>query len=136
MGNIFGFLLGESFGGLTENARVLMLGLDGAGKSTILYKLKLGEVRHLTPTIGFNVESIEYQNIKFTVWDMAGQARIRKLWHHYYQNAKGLIFVLDTNDVPRIPEAAKELANLIKEPELAGIPVLVFCKQTGLALCS
>lgn len=53
-------------------ARILMLGLDGAGKTTILYQLKDGEVLSIAPTIGFNVESIDYQNIKFTVWDMAG----------------------------------------------------------------
>uniref|UniRef100_A0A6B2LKH5 ADP-ribosylation factor n=1 Tax=Arcella intermedia TaxID=1963864 RepID=A0A6B2LKH5_9EUKA len=131
MGNVLQ-VFGESFGGLTDDARILMLGLDGAGKSTILYKLKLGEVRHLTPTIGFNVESINYKNIKFTVWDIAGQARIRKLWHHYYENAKGLIFVLDSNDVPRISEAAKELSILMSEPELSEIPVLIFANKQDL----
>jgi small GTP-binding protein len=52
--------------------RILMLGLDAAGKTTILYKLKLGEVVSSVPTIGFNVESLEYKKIKFTVWDVGG----------------------------------------------------------------
>lgn len=93
------FCAGNNFGDFIKEheeityARILMLGLDGAGKSTILYQLKDGEVLSITPTIGFNVESIEYEGIKFTVWDMAGQDRIRKLWHHYYIHAKGSILL-------------------------------------------
>jgi ADP-ribosylation factor 1/2 len=55
-----------------KEMRILMLGLDAAGKTTILYKLKLGEVVSSVPTIGFNVETVEYKNIKFTVWDVGG----------------------------------------------------------------
>jgi len=55
-----------------KDMRILMLGLDAAGKTTILYKLKLGEVVSSVPTIGFNVETVEYKNIKFTVWDVGG----------------------------------------------------------------
>jgi small GTP-binding protein len=64
--------------------RILMLGLDAAGKTTILYKFKLGEVVSSVPTIGFNVETVEYKNVKFTVWDVGGQDKIRLLWRHYY----------------------------------------------------
>src|ERR1700760_4966354 len=62
--------------------RILMVGLDAAGKTTILYKLKLGEVVTTIPTIGFNVETVEYKNISFTVWDVGGQDKIRPLWRH------------------------------------------------------
>lgn len=65
-----------------------MVGLDAAGKTTILYKLKLGEVVTTIPTIGFNVETVEYKNISFTVWDVGGQDKIRPLWRHYYQNTQ------------------------------------------------
>merc|ERR1712226_1037887 len=65
--------------------RILMVGLDAAGKTTILYKLKLGEVVTTIPTIGFNVETVEYKNLSFTVWDVGGQDKIRPLWRHYYQ---------------------------------------------------
>ena len=58
--------------------RILVLGLDGAGKTTILYKLKLGEVIHTIPTIGFNVENIEYKNIRFQAWDVGGQHKVLK----------------------------------------------------------
>merc|ERR1739848_510905 len=79
-----------------------MVGLDAAGKTTILYKLKLGEVVTTIPTIGFNVETVEYKNINFTVWDVGGQDKIRPLWRHYYQNTQGIIFVVDSADKDRI----------------------------------
>merc|ERR1712014_141647 len=84
--------------------RILMVGLDAAGKTTILYKLKLGEVVTTIPTIGFNVETVEYKNISFTVWDVGGQDKIRKLWRHYYQGTQGLIFVVDSCDRDRVEE--------------------------------
>ena len=65
--------------------RILMIGLDNAGKTTVLYKLKLGEVVTTLPTIGFNVETVQYNNISFTVWDVGGQTKIRALWQHYFQ---------------------------------------------------
>jgi small GTP-binding protein len=71
-----------------KEMRILMVGLDAAGKTTILYKLKLGEVVTTIPTIGFNVETVEYKNISFTVWDVGGQDKIRPLWRHYYQNTQ------------------------------------------------
>lgn len=82
MGNIFQKILSKMFD--KKEARILMLGLDGAGKTTILFKLKLGEVVSSIPTIGFNVETLEYKNIKFTVWDVGGQDSIRAMWKHYY----------------------------------------------------
>jgi len=69
------------------------VGLDAAGKTTILYKLKLGEIVTTIPTIGFNVETVEYKNISFTVWDVGGQDKIRPLWRHYFQNTQGLILL-------------------------------------------
>ena len=84
MGLAFSKLFDKFFG--KKEMRILMLGLDAAGKTTILYKLKLGEVVSSVPTIGFNVETLEYKKIKFTVWDVGGQDKIRLLWRHYYQN--------------------------------------------------
>ncbi|KAL2335704.1 hypothetical protein Fmac_016917 [Flemingia macrophylla] len=60
-----------------KEMRILMVGLDAAGKTTILYKLKLGEIVTTIPTIGFNVETVEYKNISFTVWDVGGQDKIQ-----------------------------------------------------------
>jgi small GTP-binding protein len=74
----------------------------------------LGEVISTIPTIGFNAESVEYKNIKFTVWDVGGQEKIRVLWRHYYQNAQGIIFVVDSNDRDRIDDS-KDYQNSAKE---------------------
>ncbi len=61
-----------------------MLGLDGAGKTTILFNMKLGEVIKSVPTIGFNYETVEYKNVKFQVWDVGGQDKIRIMWKYYF----------------------------------------------------
>ncbi|KAK8668171.1 hypothetical protein V6N13_105636 [Hibiscus sabdariffa] len=98
-----------------KEMRILMVGLDAAGKTTILYKLKLGEIVTTIPTIGFNVETVEYKNISFTVWDVGGQDKIRPLWRHYFQNTQGLIFVIDSNDRDRIVEARDELHRMLNE---------------------
>ncbi|KAJ6844370.1 ADP-ribosylation factor [Iris pallida] len=87
-----------------KEMRILMVGLDAAGKTTILYKLKLGEIVTTIPTIGFNVETVEYKNISFTVWDVGGQDKIRPLWRHYFQNTQGLILLL-TAMTDRVVEA-------------------------------
>ena len=88
MGLSFSKVFGKLFG--KKDVRILMVGLDAAGKTTILYKLKLGEVVTTIPTIGFNVETVEYKNISFTVWDVGGQDKIRPLWRHYYQVSRCL----------------------------------------------
>ena len=117
--------------GKTE-MRILMVGLDAAGKTTILYKLKLGEVVTTIPTIGFNVETVDYKNISFTVWDVGGQDKIRLLWRHYYQNTQGLIFVVDSNDRDRVDDAREELHKMIAEEELKEAVLLVFANKQDL----
>jgi len=113
-----------------------MLGLDAAGKTTILYKLKLGEVVSSVPTIGFNVETVEYKNIKFTVWDVGGQDKIRLLWRHYFQNTQGLIFVVDSSDKERVELAKEELQRMLGEEELRDAVVLVFANKQDLGVMS
>lgn len=112
--------------------RILMVGLDAAGKTTILYKLKLGEVVTTIPTIGFNVETVEFKNINFTVWDVGGQDKIRPLWRHYFQNTQGLIFVIDSNDRERMSEASEELQKMLSEDELKEAILLVFANKQDL----
>merc|ERR1712003_10278 len=116
----------------SKEMRILMVGLDAAGKTTILYKLKLGEVVTTIPTIGFNVETVEYKNISFTVWDVGGQDKIRPLWRHYYQQTQGLIFVVDSNDRDRIHETKDELHKMINDEELKDAVVLVFANKQDL----
>ncbi|KAG8181181.1 hypothetical protein JTE90_010953 [Oedothorax gibbosus] len=115
-----------------KQVRILMVGLDAAGKTTILYKLKLGEIVTTIPTIGFNVETVEYKNICFTVWDVGGQDKIRPLWRHYFQNTQGLIFVVDSNDKDRIAEAQDELSKMLKEDELSEAVLLIFANKQDL----
>ncbi|KAH6657494.1 ADP-ribosylation factor [Truncatella angustata] len=115
-----------------KEMRILMVGLDAAGKTTILYKLKLGEIVTTIPTIGFNVETVEYKNIQFTVWDVGGQDKIRPLWRHYFQNTQGIIFVVDSNDRDRIIEAREELQRMLNEDELRDAILLVFANKQDL----
>ncbi|KAM4573351.1 ADP-ribosylation factor 4-like [Leuresthes tenuis] len=124
--SIFGRLFGK------KQMRILMVGLDAAGKTTILYKLKLGEIVTTIPTIGFNVETVEYKNISFTVWDVGGQDKIRPLWRHYFQNTQGLIFVVDSNDRERVAESAEELSKMLLEDELKDAVLLVFANKQDL----
>lgn len=106
-----------------------MVGLDGAGKTTILYKLKLGDVVPTVPTIGFNVETIQHGQVTFTVWDVGGQDKIRALWRHYYHSTKGIIFVVDSRDRDRVGEARGELEKMLGEDELAKAVLLVFANK-------
>lgn len=127
MGNLFANLFSGLFG--KRDMRILMVGLDAAGKTTILYKLKLGEIVTTIPTIGFNVETVEYKNISFTVWDVGGQDKIRPLWRHYFQNTQGLIFVVDSNDRERVGEARDELHRMLQEDELRDAVLLIFANK-------
>ena len=109
--------------------RISMLGLDNAGKTTVLYKLKLGEVVSTIPTIGFNVETVEYKNISFTVWDIGGQTKIRPLWQHYYENCDGIIYVVDSSDSLRMKEAREELEGVLGDDRVRDSSLLVFANK-------
>ncbi len=130
MGSLFSRVWERMVG--TKEMRILMVGLDAAGKTTILYKMKLGEVVNTIPTIGFNVETVEYKNISFNVWDVGGQDKIRLLWRHYYTNTQGLIFVVDSNDRDRIEENREELHKMLGEEELKDAVLLVFANKQDL----
>lgn len=84
---------------------------------------------------GFNVETVEYKNIQFTVWDVGGQDKIRPLWRHYFQNTQGIIFVVDSNDRDRIVEAREELQRMLNEDELRDALLLVFANKQDLPVC-
>jgi len=112
-----------------KDTKILMLGLDAAGKTTIMYKLKLGDVVTTIPTIGFNVETVEYKKLRMTMWDVGGQDRIRALWRHYFMNTQGLIFVVDSHDTQRIDEAKEELHKLLLEDDLRNASLLVLANK-------
>ena len=85
------------------------------------------------PTVGFNVESVTYKNVKFNVWDVGGQDKIRPLWRHYFSNTEGLIFVVDSSDGHRMDDARRALENVLQSPELRDALVLVFANKQDMA---
>mmetsp|Transcript_20841 Transcript_20841/g.65558 ORF Transcript_20841/g.65558 Transcript_20841/m.65558 type:complete len:199 (+) Transcript_20841:62-658(+) len=113
-------------------ARLVMVGLDAAGKTTILYKLKLAQVVSTVPTVGFNVESVQYRNLDLTVWDIGGQDKIRRLWRHYLEGCDAVIFVVDSADAARLDLARDELRSLADEPQLRDAKFLVFANKQDL----
>ncbi|XP_063216763.1 E3 ubiquitin-protein ligase TRIM23-like [Bacillus rossius redtenbacheri] len=116
--------------------RVVTLGLDGAGKTSILFKLKQNEFMAAIPTIGFNVEMVEYRNLKFTIWDVGGQPKLRPLWKHYYLNTQAVVFVIDSSDQERLPEAHSELAKLMSEKELKDATFLILANKQDVPGCA
>uniref|UniRef100_A0A914IG71 ADP-ribosylation factor 6 n=1 Tax=Globodera rostochiensis TaxID=31243 RepID=A0A914IG71_GLORO len=127
---IMGNFLSKIFG--KKEIRILMLGLDAAGKTSILYRLKLGQSIKSIPTVGFNVETVVYRNIKFSVWDVGGQEKIRPLWRHYYVGTQALIFVVDSADRDRIDEARQELHKIINDREMRDALILIFANKQDL----
>ena len=115
-----------------KDMRILMVGLDAAGKTTILYKLKLDENVTTIPTIGFNVETVQYKKVNFTVWDVGGQDKIRPLWRHYYAGTNAVIFVIDSNDRERVAEARDELHRMLSDDQLRESVILVFANKQDL----
>ncbi|CAG9314945.1 unnamed protein product [Blepharisma stoltei] len=107
-----------------QEIRILMVGLDAAGKTTILDQFKLGKFVQTIPTIGFNVETIKYRNISFVIWDIGGGDKIHLLWKHYLENAKGLIFVVDSADHERIDIARHRFLELVKLDKSVAVLVL------------
>jgi len=109
-----------------------MLGLDAAGKTTILYHLRIGDVVTTIPTIGFNVETVECGNLGFTCWDVGGRDKIRPLWRHYLQGANALVFVVDSNDRDRIEDARDELHKTLGEQTMHDVALLVYANKQDL----
>jgi len=121
--------IGALFSNSEREVRILILGLDNAGKTTILYRLQVGEVVLTTPTIGFNVETIRYNNVKLQVWDLGGQSSIRPYWRCYYANTDAIIYVVDSTDVKRMGISKEELFSMLEEEELKNAILCVFANK-------
>jgi len=112
--------------------RVVALGLDNGGKTSILFKLKQNEFVSPITTIGFNVETIEHNSVKFTIWDVGGVQKLRPLWRHYYLNTQAVIFVIDSTNTERLSEAVDELAKLLEEKRLKDALILIYANKQDL----
>lgn len=109
--------------------RILTLGLDNAGKTTILKRLSDEDPSQVQPTQGFNVKSVVKDGFKLNVWDIGGQASIRAYWQNYFDHTDGLVYVIDSADQERINESGEQLARLLEEPKLQGVAVLILANK-------
>ena len=116
------------------DVRTMFIGLDAAGKTTILCQLKLGKVVDTIPTKGFNLETIEYGNVRYQIWDVGISSQTRPLLRHYYAQTEAVVFVIDCHDKDRYREAVDELLDdVVKADDLKGIPILVLANKQDLA---
>ena len=116
-----------------KEARILVLGLDNAGKTTILKALSEEDISTIQPTQGFNIKSVVKDGFKLNVWDVGGQREIRPYWRNYFDNTDALVYVIDSADRARLEEVTVELTRLLtEEDKLAGVPLLVFANKQDL----
>ncbi|XP_009891626.1 PREDICTED: ADP-ribosylation factor-like protein 3 isoform X1 [Charadrius vociferus] len=115
-----------------QELRIVLLGLDNAGKTTLLKRLASEEVSTITPTQGFNIKSVHSHGFKLNVWDIGGQRSIRPYWRKYLGSTDLLIYVIDSADQKRFEETGQELAELTEDESLTGVPLLVFANKQDL----
>ncbi|KAI3382717.1 hypothetical protein SNEBB_006911 [Seison nebaliae] len=115
-----------------KELRIVILGLDNSGKTTILKSLAKENIQQVTPTQGFNVKTVQSENMKLNLWDIGGQRNIRSYWNNYLEHTDILIFVIDSSDRQRFEETAIELDELTCNDQLNGVPLLVFANKQDL----
>lgn len=118
----------QMFGSDTE-CKIVIVGLNNAGKTTILYKLHLGQVVLTQPTIGSNVEEVKHENVTFTAWDVGGQENLRASWATYFEDTDAIVFVVDSNDQENMVLAKMELFNVVLHEDLKNACVLVLANK-------
>lgn len=125
-----GLLFSKLWGLFTnEEHKVIIVGLDNAGKTTILYQFLMNEVVHTSPTIGSNVEEVIWKNIHFLMWDIGGQESLRSAWSTYYTNAEFVILVVDSTDRERLSITKEELYQMLHCEDLKKAAVLIFANK-------
>ena len=130
-----GFLISkilEFFTKSKDNFKIIILGMQNAGKTTILYRLSLGQFVRTTPTIGSNVEELAYNNVKIQAWDLGGQESTRSVWDVYYMNTDGVVFVLDSQEDEYFEESKAEFYKALKHPSLRNAVILIFANKQDL----
>ena len=115
-----------------REAKLLVLGFDNAGKTTLLKQLSQESPEGTEPTKGFNLKTLLHDGFKLNVWDIGGQKKIREYWVNYYDNVDGIIFVIDSSDESRVKECKETFNYLISEDKLKKVPILVFANKQDL----
>jgi len=131
-----GFILSkiiEFFTKSRNNFKIIILGMQNAGKTTILYRLSLGQLVKTTPTIGSNVEELTYNNVKFQAWDLGGQESTRSVWDVYYMNTDAVVYVIDSQDDEYFEESKSQFHKLINNPALKNATILIFANKQDLS---
>ncbi|KAL5354767.1 ADP-ribosylation factor-like protein 2 [Pseudogymnoascus australis] len=118
-----------------KEMRILMLGLDNAGKTTIVKKIMGEDVNSVSPTLGFIIKTIDYEGYKLNIWDVGGQKTLRSYWRNYFEKTDALIWVVDATDRLRIEDCRAELHGLLQEERLSGASLLVFANKTDVNGC-
>ena len=106
--------------------------MQNAGKTTILYRLSLGQLVKTTPTIGSNVEELTYNNVKFQAWDLGGQESNRSLWDVYYMSTDAIVYVIDSQDDEYFEESKAQFHKLLVHPILKNATILIFANKQDL----
>ena len=130
-----GFLISKIIDFFTKNRnnfKIIILGMQNAGKTTILYRLSLGQYVKTTPTIGSNVEELTYNNVKFQAWDLGGQESTRSVWDVYYMNTDAVVFVIDSQDDEYFEDGKLEFQKLLTNPNLRNSIILIFANKQDL----
>ena len=112
-----------------EEHKIIIVGLDNAGKTTILYQFLMNEVVHTSPTIGSNVEEVVFKNIRFLMMDIGGQESLRSSWQTYFAHTEYVILVVDSTDRERLPITKQELFRMLQSEELRNASVLIFANK-------
>ncbi|GAA5811556.1 ADP-ribosylation factor-like protein 2 [Mucor flavus] len=116
-----------------KEMRILMLGLDNAGKTTILKRINGEAIDTISPTLGFNIKTLEHEGFKLNIWDVGGQKSIRSYWRNYFEQTDALIWVVDSADRLRLGDCKRELGLLLQEERLAGATLLVFANKQDIS---
>ncbi|KAH9771652.1 ADP-ribosylation factor-like protein 2 [Citrus sinensis] len=112
-----------------KEMRILMVGLDNSGKTTIVLKINGEDTSVISPTLGFNIKTVTYQKYTLNIWDVGGQRTIRSYWRNYFEQTDGLVWVVDSSDLRRLDDCKMELDNLLKEERLSGASLLILANK-------